>query len=219
MPSRSFVLACLPAIVAVFATVACGADGPRSSGTTAAVPASSGGVASSSSSTPAGDDVVDASSTTTPIAGTAGGPTTTRRVGRASAAVAPPLATAPPAAPGDDGTPTTSAVGDGAVARALADRDICELYDAMGALEVSGRTPATFRAGMTTVLDALDAARDFVPADLAEAWAVLVRGATEVVDMLGRPDASVSSAAAVFAEPAYAAAVASTDEWMDANCG
>jgi len=101
---------------------------------------------------------------------------------------------------------------------ALAARDLCELYDALADLEVSGKTVREFRQGMLVVLGAVRSAQSFVPEDIATSWATLVAQTERVVEVLGESNATVSSAASVFQDSTYRDAMDRTDQWMGESC-
>ena len=135
-----------------------------------------------------------------------------------------PTTSGPPAGDGDGVSESDSVGGvatrdsaESAVEVAVAAGDICAVYDAVTALQLTATTAEGWAATLDTVAGAMVSARTFVPAEVAVDWEEITAGTSTAVDSLHR-DAPMSEIAPIYEQAAFMRAEHRVDEWMGSNC-
>ena len=135
-------------------------------------------------------------------------PVASSQDGVASAVQAAAAASAP--APSDRPT---------AVERALADGDICGVYDGLTNYDIAATSAQRFVAQLATIRDTMAGAASIVNDDLRADWDVMTEATGDVVTALNTDPFAMEAAAHVYDDPAYQAAEERVETWMDDNWG
>jgi len=107
-----------------------------------------------------------------------------------------------------------------AVERALADGDICGVYDGLTNYDIAATSAQRFVAQLATIRDAMAGAASIVgDSDLHADWDVMTEATGEVVTALTADPFAMEAAAHVYDDPAYQAAQERVETWMEDNCG
>ena len=106
-----------------------------------------------------------------------------------------------------------------AVERALADGDICGVYDGLTNYDIAATSAQRFVAQLATIRDTMAGAASIVNDDLRADWDVMTEATGDVVTALNTDPFAMEAAAHVYDDPAYQAAEERVETWMDDNCG
>lgn len=122
----------------------------------------------------------------------------------------------PAASAGAAGTTTQDAAAAlDAVDAALADGDLCGVYEGLAAYDVNGTSTAKLREQMTRILDVMRRARTLVPSGLVTDWDTVTAGTEEMLDSLAKGD---DHGPDDFDADAYHGAAQHVGDWMERNC-
>lgn len=157
-------------------------------------------------------------------AGDLGSPASAPSIPTTSAELSP--ATDPPPSleadsatrPSDTVSGTRKGAATSGIDAAIASRDVCEVYAAMGSIAVSADDPKGLLHTLDLIVAALYASDDFVPEEIRDAWSAMERQLDRARSQLSKPGADVSEVAELFAARDYSDAQQAVDDWERANC-